>query len=658
MSTTSLFGERANSFKTLDFGYESVFFLKWIQNSDPITLKAKYRFDLKLPESNKVVVVGAGPAGLVASLLLSKYHVPHLLVEQLANPDDHPQAHFINCRSMEILRELHGLDREIRDQSAPLDEWRRFVYCTGLSDLPDLDQMKADTANSLLGVVDHFADGPIEDHSPAQEVHFPQHDFVQVLRKKVLANQFCRLIEGRHAEVREDRDRVTVFLTDRKTDRCQQVQTQFLVGADGAHSSTRKQLGIELISELGTLQHLINVHFFSPELSEWLRSRIPAMLYFVYASAGVAVLVAHAFKRGEFVAQIPFFPPHQQSEDFDEHRCITFIRRLAGRPIRVDIRSIRTWRMGVWEASRFRSRGGRCFLIGDAAHQFPPAGGFGMNTGIQDAHNLIWKIAAALQSDNPDISESTERLLASYESERRPVAQLNAAISVKNFEKTLLVPSAIGLNLNTANLLSQWIDRIPGPQALKRACFDLALRLGLRQVNWIKSNYFIGRHQIRAIRTIFKDSKQKTLQLLFPGQELGFTYTQGWLVGRDNFAADQLDPLAFEPDLKIGGRMPHFWLIDSLGQKISTLDLPSLMIGADRRPCYVLLIAGEAEGVPSIFEVTHNKEFQPIIIADIRMKSELQCETHFSFHQDSPFFLPASFAVLIRPDGHIAWIKE
>ena len=55
--------------------------------------------------------------------------------------------------------------------------------------------------------------------------------------------------------------------------------------------------------------------------------------------------------------------------------------------------------MGVWEASRFRSRGGRCFLIGDAAHQFPPAGGFGMNTGIQDAHNLIWKIAMVLRSD-------------------------------------------------------------------------------------------------------------------------------------------------------------------------------------------------------------------------------------------------------------------
>ena len=216
----------------------------------------------------------------------------------------------------------------------------------------------------LLGVVDHFADGPVKEYSPTQEVHFPQHDFVQLLRRKVLASKFCYLIEGRHADVREIRREVTALLTDNQTGRRQQLQTQFLVGVDGAHSTTRQQLGIELISENGILQHLINVHFFSLELSEWLRSRIPAMLYFVYSSAGVAVLVAHAFKRGEFVAQIPFFPPHQQAKDFDEQRCIALLRGLAGRPISINIRSIRTWRMGVWEVSRFRSRRGRCFLIG------------------------------------------------------------------------------------------------------------------------------------------------------------------------------------------------------------------------------------------------------------------------------------------------------
>lgn len=557
---------------------------------------------------------------------------------------------------MEILRELDALDQVIRAQSAPLDEWRRFVYCTGLSDLPHRDQINPESAGSLLGVVDHFSDRPVEEHSPTQEVHFPQHDFVQLLRRKVLASKYCRLMEGRRADVRENRQHVTVILTDCQTGRRQQVQTQFLVGADGAHSSTRKQLGIELISKIGPLQHLINVHFHSSELAEWLHSRIPAMLYFVYSSAGIAVLVAHAFKRGEFVAQIPFFPPHQRAEDFDDHRCILLLRRLAGRPINMSINSIRTWRMGVWEASRLRSRWGRCFLIGDAAHQFPPAGGFGMNTGIQDAHNLIWKLARALGSENIDFFEFTEPLLASYEGERGPVARLNATISVQNFEKTLLIPRALGLDLNTANLLSRWMSRIPGPRGLKHVCFHAAMKLGLKQIDWLKSNYSIGRYRRRALRRIFEDAKLKTLQLLFPGQDLGFAYKEGWLAGRDKFGANQFDPLTFKPALKLGGRMPHFWLVDRDGRKFSVLDLPLLMMGTDYMPCYVMLIAKKTEQTPEIYDVTQNRKFQPIVIAEIKQQSELKSKTHFSFHQNRPVFLPPYFAVLTRPDGHIAWL--
>ncbi len=627
-----------------------------IISSDPMTAKYQNRTSLKLPESNQVVVVGAGPVGLVASLLLSNYQVPHVLVEQLAEPDTHPQAHFINCRSMEILRELNGLDQVIRDQCAPLDEWRRFVYCTDLLDLPGRRQINPESADALLGVVDHFADAPVEKHSPTQEAHFPQHDFVQLLRREVLASKFCRLVEGWHADVRENRHYVTVTLTNGQSGRCQCLQTQFLVGADGAHSSIRKQLGIELISKIGTLQHLINVHFHSSELAQWLHSRIPAMLYFVYSSAGIAVLVAHAFKRGEFVAQIPFFPPHQRVEDFDDYRCIALLRRLAGRPINIKIKSIRTWRMGVWEASRFRSRWGRCFLIGDAAHQFPPAGGFGMNTGIQDAHNLIWKIARVLGSGNLDFFEFTEPLLASYEDERRPIARLNATISVQNFEKTLRIPRDIGLNWNIANLLNRWLDRIPAPQALKRICFHAAMRLGLKQIGWLKANHFIGRRRRRALRRTFKDAKLKTLQLLFPGQDLGFAYKEGWMDGWNKFGAAQFDPFTFEPAFKLGGRIPHFWLVDREGRKFSVLELPLLMMGTDYIPCCVMLIDGKADQISEAYEVTQNSEFQPIVIAEIKQRFELESKTHFSFLQNRPLFLPPCFAVLTRPDGHIAWL--
>jgi hypothetical protein len=132
--------------------------------------------------------------GLVASLFFSKYHVPHLLVEQLVEPDNHPQAHFINCRSMEILRELNGLDQIIHAESASPDEWCRFVYCTGLSNLPALDQISLNTTGALLGVVDHFADIPVDEHSPTQVAHFPQHDFVRLLCREVLKSKYCRFL--------------------------------------------------------------------------------------------------------------------------------------------------------------------------------------------------------------------------------------------------------------------------------------------------------------------------------------------------------------------------------------------------------------------------------------------------------------------------------
>jgi 2-polyprenyl-6-methoxyphenol hydroxylase-like FAD-dependent oxidoreductase len=155
-----------------------------------------------------------------------------------------------------------------------------------------------------------------------------------------------------------------------------------------------------------------------------------------------------------------------------------------------------------------------------------------MNTGIQDAHNLIWKIAMALRSENSDFSKFTERLLASYEDERRPVARLNANISVQNFEKILLIPCALGLDLNTANLLSRWMDRIPALSALKHVCFHAAMQIGLKQIDWLRSDHFIGRHRRSAVRTVFENAKHQTLQLLFPGQDLGFVYEKCWLGGK------------------------------------------------------------------------------------------------------------------------------
>ena len=161
-----------------------------------------------------VAIVGAGPVGLTVSLLLSRFHVHHLVIEQRLEQSDHPQAHFISCRSMEIFRELNGLERDIRRMSAPLNDWRRYVYCTSMADLPGAADSGVPRSNSLLGAVDHFADGPDHRISPTWECNLPQHELEHLLHKAAIQSPFCRLIEGRRAAVMESGHGVELTLTN------------------------------------------------------------------------------------------------------------------------------------------------------------------------------------------------------------------------------------------------------------------------------------------------------------------------------------------------------------------------------------------------------------------------------------------------------------
>ena len=309
--------------------------------------------------------------------------------------------------------------------------------------------------------------------------------------------------------------------------------------------------------------------------------------------------------------------------------------------------------MGTWQASQYRSKWGRCFLIGDAAHQFTPAGGFGMNTGIQDAHNLIWKLAMALRSAKGVKNKTAERLLSTFEDERRPVAQMNAKLSVVNYEMTLRIPSAIGLHLNLANRLNNLINCLPGFHGLKRILFQSAMRLGLKQVNWLKSAHPIARYRQRKLRSIFDNVKHQTLQLLFPGQDMGFVYEKGWLFGHKTETRSQLNPYVFKPELKVGGRVPHFWLVDKNGRQLSVLDLPSMMQGSERNPKYVMLQDGRMKSADLKIDEFADQPYATVYIS----QSGLPEQANFIYYLKKPDFLPKSFAILIRPDGHIAWLQ-
>lgn len=205
-------------------------------------------------------------------------------------------------------------------------------------------------------------------------------------------------------------------------------------------------------------------------------------------------------------------------------------------------------------------------LLGDAAHRFPPAGGFGMNTGLQDAHNLAWKLALVL--GNPTAKEG---LLDSYEAERRPVAAHNAVLSLRNYERSLRVPKALGLDADQAKGLAE--SAAAAGLAVPKAVFEGMLAMGRRPLKALSApGQPYGAACLKAARQVLADGAG--LPLLFPHDDLGFCYN-GPLVQQQQQQNEEdggdpalmgfplpatTDVLGRLDDVVVGGRMPYFVL--------------------------------------------------------------------------------------------------
>lgn len=165
------------------------------------------------------------------------------------------------------------------------------------------------------------------------------------------------------------------------------------------------------------------------------------MLYFLYNSEMVAVLVCHDIQKGEFVLQVPYFPPVESVDDYkDVDKCKQIVRKsifsTESPQIDIEIKSVNTWRMEAVVADSYINKGSSpyAFLVGDAAHAFPPSGGFGMNTGIGDSFNLAHKLAA--KGSN----------LKDYDRERRYVGCMTRDLALINYEKSVAIARMLGLD--------------------------------------------------------------------------------------------------------------------------------------------------------------------------------------------------------------------
>jgi hypothetical protein len=272
----------------------------------------------------------------------------------------------------------------------------------------------------------------------------------------------------------------------------------------------------------------------------------------------------------------------------------------------------------------------------------------------------MWKLALALQLGKEDRPEIVAPLLDSYEEERRSVAESCIETSLKNYHITTTVPAAIGLEPGAVKLLDLAVRWTPLPGFLRRKIFDTALRIGLAQVKLLKKDNIVANIRRQDLEAIFSDPK-KTLSMRFPQLDLSSIYRCGFLQKSKETETDSADSAGFSPRLTVGQRLPHFWLADSVGkhnQKFSSLDLTAKARETEGRTFHVLLIFDVPQSSVKIYERQLLNKFTPMKTIRISDANDMPGDVVFASGEDSPSFLPARFAVVIRPDGHVAWLEN
>ncbi|MER7584741.1 FAD-dependent monooxygenase [Kitasatospora sp. NPDC097691] len=365
-------------------------------------------------EEVSVLVVGGGLVGLSAAAFLRGHGITTMVVERHPGTSVLPRGRVMNSRSMELYRAC-GLEAVIR--AAPPSVFERY---------PELARVET-LAGREVYRVRREAPGSVAHLSPCEPAFVDQ----QVLEPLVLEHGRKLGADIRFStrmrEFEQDPDGVTALIESTGTGRRHRVRARYLIGADGHRSPVRQALGIATHGP-GVLHHVANI-VFEADLTALLRGRRISVCYIDRPEAGT--LLAMFERQDRWLLMVPYHPEHgEHLDDFTPERCLELVRTATGDPT-LDARIVPTldgasrpvqgWELAARVADRFRD--GRVFLAGDAAHVVSPAGGFGANTGVQDAHNLVWKLAAVLNGwAGPD-------LLDSYEPERQPVAETTCAFS-------------------------------------------------------------------------------------------------------------------------------------------------------------------------------------------------------------------------------------
>ncbi|MFE6834248.1 FAD-dependent oxidoreductase [Streptomyces sp. NPDC057705] len=519
--------------------------------------------DVRVP----VLVVGGSLVGLSTSLFLSRHGVRHLLVEKHSGTSPHPRGRGINARTMELFRTA-GAERAIRQAASVLEGIQGILQAGSLTDRSD--------HNWLIKSID--PSGAIARFSPTGWCLCSQNNIEPVLAAQSRAQGADVRFSTELMSFDQDATGVNAVVKDRLTGEHSTVRADFLIAADGPRSPVREQLRIPQTGN-GELFHNVSVTFRSERLVEVLGDLRFIVCYLMRPGADGALLPVD--NKTQWVFHAPWHPEQGETlEDFTDERCVDQIRDAIGVPdLDVEIGGKAPWHAAERVAERYSS--GRVFLAGDAAHEMSPTGAFGSNTGIQDAHNLAWKIAAVLEG-----SAGIE-LLETYEAERLPVARATSerasARSAEHSHPGYAPPPTMGGG--------------PGSGVLTTA--------------------------------------------------MGYCYPQGAFVGGEPGRPVIPETMRMVGDT--GTRAPHMWLTRA-GERISTLDL--------YERSFVLLSGAGSPWQAAAEQVAEQLpvRLDAYTIGSGPVADLIQDGSGADWSEVHA--MSAEGAVLVRPDGFVAWRSE
>jgi 2-polyprenyl-6-methoxyphenol hydroxylase-like FAD-dependent oxidoreductase len=454
-----------------------------------------------------VLIVGGGPVGLAMAGDLGWRGVPCVLIEKTDGRITQPRMDIVHVRTMEFCRrwgivpwvEAAGYNRDYPQDNA----WVTSLaggYELGREPFPSSREEKPPP------------------QSPQKRERCPQNFFDPVLAR--FAGTFPHVTRRYRAELTDFAEHdggVTAHVVDHATGVRETIVADYMIACDGAGGPIREKLGIPLAGN-PVLTYTTNVIFRRAGL-EALHHIAPAYRYIFIGPEGTFATIVAIDGRDHWRFSFVGSREYRKLAEADVRAAI---ERAVGRPFDFEIESIMPWTRRELIADRYGTE--RVFLVGDSAHQLSPTGGFGMNTGIQEAIDLAWKLEARLAG------WGGARLLASYEPERRPIAARN-------------VHEAGG---NLARMLSPR-DNLPPPEIFTPGdAGDAARRVfGAKFTETMRREWF----------TI--------------GIQLGYRYENSPIIVPDGTAAPPDEPATYTQTARPGHRAPHAWL--SPGQ--STLDL-------------------------------------------------------------------------------------